>query len=87
MDPLGRLEQTVFTRINGQRSVLEISQEVGLTPFEVLRILERLEQLVPDLKVGQSENVIELSVDELWEDDEDEILDATTAEVPASTKR
>ncbi|MGZ3420515.1 MAG: AsnC family protein [Polyangiales bacterium] len=65
--PLGRLETTVFMRIDGRRSVSEISAEVGLAPYEVLRILERLLQLVPDLTLGQSE-VVELSVDELWEE-------------------
>ncbi|MBI2391304.1 MAG: hypothetical protein HYV09_17070 [Deltaproteobacteria bacterium] len=81
--PLGRLEMTVFTRIDGRRSVNDIASEIGLTPFEVLRILERLMQLVPDLTVGQQE-VVELSVDELW--DEDEAIEATTAEVPVKPR-
>lgn len=66
--PLGRLEMTVFSRVDGRRSMLDIAQEVGLTPFEVLRIFERLVDLVPDLRIGEAE-VVELSVDELWEED------------------
>jgi hypothetical protein len=65
--PLGRLESTVFMRIDGRRSVHDIAIEVGLAPYEVLRILERLMSLVPALRVGQTETV-ELSVDDLWED-------------------
>lgn len=68
--PLGRLEMTVFSRIDGRRSVTVIAQEVGLSPFEVLRILERLMGLVPDLKLGESE-VVELSMDELWDVEDD----------------
>jgi hypothetical protein len=78
--PLGRLEMTVFIRIDGRRSVTEIASEVGLSPFEVLRILERLIQLVPDLRVGESE-VVELAMDEmddLWDDAD--VGNATTAE-------
>lgn len=78
--PLGRLEMTVFSRIDGRRSVTEIASEVGLTPFEVLRILERLIQLVPDLRVGETE-VVELEMedmDDLW--DEPDAGNATTAE-------
>jgi len=78
--PLGRLEMTVFSRIDGRRSVTEIASEVGLTPFEVLRILERLIQLVPDLRVGETE-LVELEMedmDDLW--DEPDAGNATTAE-------
>lgn len=67
--PLGRLEMTVFTRIDGKHSVSDIANEIGLTPMEVLRIIERLLQLVPDLTLGHTD-VIELSVDDLWEDEE-----------------
>jgi hypothetical protein len=67
--PLGRLETTVFTRIDGKRSVSDIATEIGLTPFEVLRIIERLLGLVPDLSLGQSE-AVELSVDDLWEEEQ-----------------
>ena len=77
--PLGRLEMTVFNRNDGRRSVTEIAGEVGLSPFEVLRILERLMQLVPDLRVGESE-VVELAMDEmddLWDEAEP---NSTTAE-------
>jgi hypothetical protein len=81
--PLGRLEMTVFTRIDGRRSVTEIAGEVGLSPFEVLRILERLMQLVPDLRVGESE-VVELEMsemDDLWDEDPDTVNpNAKTAE-------
>jgi hypothetical protein len=66
--PLGRLEMTVFSRIDGRRSVNDIASEVGLSPFEVLRIIERLIELVPDLTIGESE-VVELSTDELWDED------------------
>jgi hypothetical protein len=76
--PLGRLEMTVFSRIDGRRSVNDIASEVGLTPFEVLRILERLMGLVPDLRLGQSE-VVELSMDELW--DEEDVNNAKTGEL------
>lgn len=78
--PLGRLEMTVFSRIDGRRSVTDIASEVGLTPFEVLRILERLIQLVPDLRVGEAE-VVELAMDEmddLW--DEENPITTKTAE-------
>lgn len=68
--PLGRLEMTVFSRIDGRRSVDDIASEVGLTPFEVLRILERLMGLVPDLRMTESEDIVELSMDELWEADD-----------------
>jgi hypothetical protein len=73
--PLGRLESTVFMRVDGRRSVLDIAQEVGLTPFEVLRILERLVELVPDLRLGESD-VVELSVDDLWEDSSLSVIEA-----------
>ena len=76
--PLGRLEMTVFSRIDGRRSVTDIASEVGLSAFEVLRIIERLIELVPDLKLGESE-VVELSMDDLW-DAEDGIK---TGENPA----
>ncbi len=66
--PLGRLEMTVFSRVDGRRSVLDISQEVGLSPFEVLRIFERLVELVPDLRIGEAE-IVELSVEDLWDED------------------
>lgn len=70
--PLGRLESTIFMRIDGRRTVLDIAQEVGLAPYEVLRILERLMELVPDLRLVGGEagnnNVVELSVDDLWEE-------------------
>lgn len=80
--PLGRLEQTVFTRVDGKRSVAEIAGEIGLTPFEVLRILERLLSLVPDMILRQSE-VVELTVDDLWEDeDEAPAGDMKTRELP-----
>ena len=78
--PLGRLEMTVFTRIDGRRTVTDIAGEVGLTPFEVLRILERLISLVPDLRIGETE-VVELAMDEmddLW--DEEDPVSSTTAE-------
>lgn len=79
--PLGRLEMTVFSRIDGRRAVSDIASEVGLSPFEVLRIIERLMGLVPDLTLGESE-VVELSTDELWD-----VEDAgKTGETP-STKR
>jgi hypothetical protein len=71
--PLGKLETTVFMRIDGRRSVAEIAREVGLAPYEVLRILERLLQLVPDLRLAQTEvvelSVDDLQVDDLWEDE------------------
>jgi hypothetical protein len=69
--PLGRLEMTVFSRIDGRRSVTEIASEVGLTPFEVLRILERLIQLVPDLRVAEAE-IVEVAMDDmddLWDEE------------------
>lgn len=78
--PLGRLEMTVFSRIDGKHSVSEIASEIGLTPFEVLRILERLLQLVPDLTLRHTE-VVELSVDDLWEE-EDAQPEPKTAENP-----
>lgn len=78
--PLGRLEMTVFSRIDGRRSVTDIAGEVGLSPFEVLRILERLIELVPDMRLSESE-AVELSMDELWDDD-DGINNAKTGEVP-----
>ncbi len=79
--PLGRLEMTVFARIDGRRAVTDIASEVGLSPFEVLRIIERLMELVPDLTLGESE-VVELSTDDLWD-----VEDAgKTGETP-STKR
>ena len=80
--PLGRLEMTVFSRIDGRRSVTDIAGEVGLSGFEVLRILERLIELVPDMRLSESQ-VVELSMDELWDDND--INGAKTGEVP--TKR
>ncbi len=80
--PLGRLEMTVFSRIDGKHSVADIASEIGLTPFEVLRILERLLQLVPDMVVRQTE-IVELSVDDLWEDEEGEAQgELKTRELP-----
>lgn len=80
--PLGRLEQTIFTRIDGKRSVVDIAQEVGLAPFEVLRIIERLMGLVPDLRIGESE-IVELAMDELWDDEDPS--QAKTGENPKKT--
>lgn len=86
--PLGRLEMTVFTRVDGKRSVTDIAGEIGLTPFEVLRIIERLLQLVPDMSLGQSQ-AVELSVDDLWEEEDEEALPGgtKTAENPVTVKR
>lgn len=81
--PLGRLEMTVFSRIDGRRSVEAIAMEVGLSPFEVLRILERLMGLVPDLRLGESE-VVELSMDELW--DEEDPGAVKTGELPTKKR-
>ena len=79
--PLGRLEMTVFSRVDGRRSVLEIAQEVGLAPFEVLRIFERLVELVPDLRIGEAE-IVELSVEDLWDED---VVSSSTVEVEAGS--
>lgn len=78
--PLGRLEMTVFSRIDGRRSVTDIAQEVGLSSFEVLRILERLMELVPDLRLGESQ-VVELAMDDLWDD----VDGSKTGENPSKT--
>lgn len=83
--PLGRLEMTVFTRVDGKRSVADIAAEIGLTPFEVLRILERLLSLVPDMSLRQSE-VVELSVDDLWEDDDAPKVEMATKQLPVIKK-
>lgn len=77
--PLGRLEATVLMRVDGRRTILEIAQEIGLGAVEVLRIVERLQSLVPDLELRETE-VVELSVDELWEEY------ASRAEVQAAKK-
>jgi hypothetical protein len=66
-------------RVDGRRTILEIAQEIGLGAVEVLRIVERLQSLVPDLELRETE-VVELSVDELWEEY------ASRAEVQAAKK-
>ena len=88
--PLGKLETTVFMRIDGRRSVKEIAQEVGLAPYEVLRILERLLQLVPDLRLAQTEvvelSVDDLSVDDLWEEEAGPNDRTAEVQFPVQTK-
>lgn len=61
--PLGPLESQLLAFVDGRRTVRDLASLLGLAPLEVLRVLERLQGLVPQLGFSTDDLLV---LDELW---------------------